>query len=47
MVKACEPVGLTLAGTHHRALDDALNIARLLPWAFGDRMRVSNREGTG
>jgi len=35
MAKACELVGLTLAGTHHRALDDALNIARLLPWVFG------------
>jgi inhibitor of KinA sporulation pathway (predicted exonuclease) len=32
MAKACALVGLTLAGTHHRALDDALNVARLLPW---------------
>jgi inhibitor of KinA sporulation pathway (predicted exonuclease) len=47
MVKACELVGLTLAGTHHRALDDAINIARLLAWALGDRLRVTNREGTG
>jgi inhibitor of KinA sporulation pathway (predicted exonuclease) len=39
MVKACELVGLTLAGTHHRALDDALNVARLLPWAFADQPR--------
>lgn len=42
MVKACELVGLTLGGTHHRALDDALNIARLLPWALGDRRRLTN-----
>ncbi len=47
MMKAGELVGLTLAGSHHRALDDALNIARLLPWALGDRLRLTNREGTG
>ncbi|PAK14892.1 3'-5' exonuclease [Burkholderia ubonensis] len=35
MAKACELVGLALAGTHHRALDDALNVARLLPWVLG------------
>ena len=33
MKKALELVGLDMQGTHHRALDDALNIARLLPWA--------------
>lgn len=37
MAKACDLAGLELLGTHHRALDDALNIARLLPWAFGLR----------
>ena len=37
MAKACDLAGLTLEGAHHRALDDALNIARLLPWAFGER----------
>jgi inhibitor of KinA sporulation pathway (predicted exonuclease) len=26
---------LELLGTHHRGIDDARNIARLLPWAFG------------
>jgi len=35
MAKACELVGLTLEGRHHRALDDALNVARLLPWVLG------------
>ncbi|SDC19597.1 Inhibitor of the KinA pathway to sporulation, predicted exonuclease [Cupriavidus sp. YR651] len=35
MAKACELVGLHLEGAHHRALDDALNVARLLPWVFG------------
>ncbi|MCT7328021.1 3'-5' exonuclease [Ralstonia mojiangensis] len=34
MAKACELVGLQLEGTHHRALDDALNVARLLPWVL-------------
>ena len=28
-------VGLTLEGTHHRGIDDARNIARLLPWITG------------
>lgn len=32
MAKALELVGLTLTGTHHRGLDDAMNIARLLPF---------------
>ncbi|MBX3188414.1 MAG: exonuclease domain-containing protein [Labilithrix sp.] len=30
-------VGLTLEGTHHRGIDDARNIARLLPWITGRR----------
>lgn len=37
MVKACELAGLALQGSHHRALDDAINIARLLPWSLGSR----------
>lgn len=31
MRKALELVGLSAQGVHHRALDDALNVARLLP----------------
>lgn len=27
--------GLTFEGTHHRGLDDARNVARLLPWCLG------------
>ena len=38
MTKACQLAGLKLEGTHHRGLDDALNIARLMPWVFGERM---------
>jgi inhibitor of KinA sporulation pathway (predicted exonuclease) len=37
MAKACELTRLGLEGTHHRALDDALNVARLLPWVLGQR----------
>ena len=35
MHEALETVGLSLLGSHHRAIDDARNIARLLPWAVG------------
>ncbi|WP_027793189.1 3'-5' exonuclease [Paraburkholderia acidipaludis] len=33
--KACELVGLGWIGTHHRALDDVLNVVRLMPWVVG------------
>jgi inhibitor of KinA sporulation pathway (predicted exonuclease) len=36
MAGALARVGLTLSGTHHRGIDDARNIARLLPWIVGD-----------
>jgi 3'-5' exoribonuclease 1 len=35
MAGALRRVGLALEGTHHRGIDDARNIARLLPWALG------------
>jgi inhibitor of KinA sporulation pathway (predicted exonuclease) len=35
MSKALRLCGLGLEGAHHRALDDAKNIARLLPWIVG------------
>lgn len=37
MARALAMCGLELAGTHHRALDDARNICRLLPWIVGER----------
>ncbi len=37
MAKALELCGIELAGQHHRALDDAKNIAQLLPWIVGER----------
>lgn len=35
MAGAVAHVGLELEGTHHRGIDDARNIARLLPWCVG------------
>lgn len=35
MAAALAQAGLPLTGTHHRGLDDARNIARLLPFALG------------
>lgn len=32
--RAIRRVGLSFAGTHHRGIDDARNIARLMPWIF-------------
>ncbi|WP_176317933.1 3'-5' exonuclease [Burkholderia vietnamiensis] len=46
MAKACELAGLPLEGSHHRGLDDALNVARLLPWAFGNRLLRNARHAT-
>jgi 3'-5' exoribonuclease 1 len=35
MSSALERLGITLEGTHHRGIDDARNIAKLLPYAIG------------
>lgn len=37
MTMALQLVGCQSAGNHHRALDDARNIARLVPWVYGLR----------
>ncbi len=42
MAGALRRVGLALHGTHHRGIDDARNIARLLPWCLG-RVRAAPR----
>jgi inhibitor of KinA sporulation pathway (predicted exonuclease) len=34
MATALRIAGLELEGEHHRALADAMNIARLLPWSL-------------
>lgn len=35
MARACKLAGLELEGQHHRGLDDAVNIAKLMPWVLG------------
>jgi 3'-5' exoribonuclease 1 len=42
MAGALRRVGLSLRGTHHRGIDDARNITRLLPWILG-RVRGPSR----
>jgi 3'-5' exoribonuclease 1 len=37
MAKALELASLPLAGTHHRGIDDARNIAKLLPYILGQK----------
>jgi inhibitor of KinA sporulation pathway (predicted exonuclease) len=41
--QALRRVGLSFQGTHHRAIDDARNIARLLPYALGVKNRGAGR----
>jgi inhibitor of KinA sporulation pathway (predicted exonuclease) len=36
MAKALDRCGLRLNGTHHRGIDDAINISRMIPYIFGD-----------
>jgi inhibitor of KinA sporulation pathway (predicted exonuclease) len=37
MAQALKLCGLPLEGTHHRGIDDARNIARMLPWIVRDK----------
>lgn len=37
LAKACDLTRLGMNGAHHRALDDARNVVRLLPWVLGRR----------
>ena len=46
MSKACDLVGRPLAGQHHRGLDDAINVAGLLPWILGAQY-LKNNSGLG
>jgi len=39
MAKALQLVKLPLEGAHHRGIDDARNIARLIPWCLSDGKR--------
>lgn len=35
MARACALTGVHREGMHHRGLDDALNIAKMMPWVLG------------
>jgi inhibitor of KinA sporulation pathway (predicted exonuclease) len=35
MAKACALARIAMEGQHHRGLDDAVNIGRLMPWILG------------
>lgn len=43
--QAVQLAGLEFSGTHHRGIDDARNIARLVPYAFGDARLRFNSSG--
>lgn len=47
MAEALRRVDLRLVGTHHRGIDDARNIARLLPWIVGGRAARAAAPGRG
>lgn len=50
MAGALRRAGLPLQGTHHRGIDDARNIAALLPWIVGEAPppgRTDKRSGWG
>lgn len=44
---ACKLTNLGVEGNYHRALDDAANTARLLPWILGTRQIDPTRMGDG
>jgi len=46
MSRALVMCRLDFIGTHHRALDDAINIARLLPWVLGEKFLREERKST-
>jgi 3'-5' exoribonuclease 1 len=43
MAAALRELGIPLTGTHHRGIDDARNIATILPYAIGARPIVRKR----
>lgn len=40
MRRALDLCGLKINGTHHRGIDDARNIARMLPWLLDPKLKV-------
>lgn len=47
LAAATRAAGLQFAGTHHRGIDDARNIARLLPYIVGDLALPGRGAATG
>jgi inhibitor of KinA sporulation pathway (predicted exonuclease) len=45
LAEAIRKVGLDFAGTHHRGIDDARNIARVLPFVFGESRSTASVMG--
>jgi inhibitor of KinA sporulation pathway (predicted exonuclease) len=46
MVRACALAGIRLEGQHHRGLDDAVNIAKLMPWVLGHATLSGQSQGS-
>jgi inhibitor of KinA sporulation pathway (predicted exonuclease) len=46
MVRACALTGISLEGQHHRGLDDAVNIAKLMPWVLGHATLAGQSQAT-
>ncbi|MRT31174.1 exonuclease domain-containing protein [Herbaspirillum sp. CAH-3] len=46
MVRACALSGISREGQHHRGLDDAINIARLMPWVLGHATLAEQRQAS-
>lgn len=47
LASACRLAKIGLEGSYHRALDDAINTARLLPWILGSREIDPSSTGDG
>ena len=45
MQRALDLCGLKIEGTHHRGIDDACNIARMLPWLLDPKLKIKVRRG--
>ena len=46
MVRACALSGISREGKQHRGLDDAINIARLMPWVLGHATLSDQRQAS-
>lgn len=46
MARACALTEISLEGEHHRGLDDAINIGRLMPWILGHATLAGKRQAS-